>query len=341
MNIIERGRRFVQRLKELSQRSVWDWRRCPRCGKDQTIRNGGYWRRPPTRSRAGRGPLRGARGYGCSGTADARLIHPRICYACGRSYIEEQAWLVRGSWYGREVHRWAVDHWVYARSSLRRSAEMVRSWLGRQERWGMWRPWEEGTAGGERCRLSASTVQRWLGRAGQKAQESVAGHLQGLESSGQFGSDGLWARLRGGGKRVVLTPDWIGGDSVSGLVWGLVVAVGEESAAEWQKLFERAKEAGLLWEKLNGLTSDGAQGLLPPIQSGVRQALEWVHHQRCVWHFWRSLGAEMGRAVAKAAQGLSKEAAEAARQLAREELTALLHAVIDAPSYEQAEQAPD
>jgi len=43
--------------------------------------------------------------------------------------------------------------------------------------------------------------------------------------------------------------------------------------------------------------------------------------------------------VAKAAQGLSKEVAETARRLVREELTALLHAVIDAPSYEQAEQA--
>jgi hypothetical protein len=131
-------------------------------------------------------------------------------------------------------------------------------------------------------------------------------------------------------------------DSVSGLVWGLVVAVGEESAAEWQKLFERAKEAGLLWEKLNGLTSDGAQGLL----AYLRQALEWVHHQRCVGHFWRSLGAELGKALSKAAPtrfkwGLTKEAAEAARQLAREELTALLHAVIDAQSYVQAEQAPD
>jgi len=125
MNIIERGCQFVQRLKELSQRSVWDWRRCPRCGKDQTIRNGGYWRRPWTF--AGRQRVR---------------VQRHRCYVCGRSYAEEQAWLVRGSWYGREVHRWAVDHWVYARSSLRRSAEMVRSWLGRQERWGMWRPWE-------------------------------------------------------------------------------------------------------------------------------------------------------------------------------------------------------
>ena len=314
MNIIERGRGFVQWLRELHQRSLWDWRRCPRCGKDQTIRNGGYWRRPWT----------------FEGRQRVRVQRHR-CYACGRSYIEERAWLVRGSWYGREVHRWAVDCWVYARSSLRRSAEMARSWLGRQERWGMWRPWEEGAAGGERCRLSASTVQRWLGRAGQKARESVPEHLQGLGSSGQFGSDGLWVRLRGGGKRVVLSLV----DSVSGLVWGLVVAVGEESAAEWQKLFERAREAGLLWEKLNGLTSDGAQGLL----AYLRQTLEWVHHQRCVWHFWRSLGAELGKAVAKAAKGLTKEAAETARRLAREELTALLHAVIDAPSYAQAEQS--
>jgi transposase-like protein len=84
MNIIERGCRFVRWLRELNQRSVWDWRRCPRCGKDQTIKNGSYWRRPWT----------------FEGRQGVRVQRHR-CYACGRSYAEERAWLARGSWYGR------------------------------------------------------------------------------------------------------------------------------------------------------------------------------------------------------------------------------------------------
>ena len=54
-------------------------------------------------------------------------------------------------------------------------------------------------------------------------------------------------------------------------------------------------------------------------------------HQRCLWHFWRNL---RGR-LAQACSGL----AEAAAQQARGELLALLHGVLDAPSYEQAEAA--
>ena len=48
-----------------------------------------------------------------------------------------------------------------------------------------------------------------------------------------------------------------------------MVVAGEESAASWTALFERAQEAGLAWETLDGLTSDGAQGLL----SYLRDAL--------------------------------------------------------------------
>jgi len=40
MNIIERGKAFVQHLGELANRSAWDWRRCPHCGGTDTVRNG-------------------------------------------------------------------------------------------------------------------------------------------------------------------------------------------------------------------------------------------------------------------------------------------------------------
>jgi len=258
-------------------------------------------------------------------------IQRHWCRPCGKVYEEEQAYLVPGSWYAREVHRCAVDFWVHGRGSLRRVAEFMRSLIGHQERWWMWHPEERPAEEPGACRLHHSTLHRWLDRAGQKAQESVPGQLQGLGSSGSMGTDGLWARLRGGGKRVVLGLV----DSATGLIRSVIVTEGEERAEHWQRLFARAQEMGLCLDTLNGLTSDGAQGLL----SYLRGALSWVHHQRCVWHFWRSLAADLARAAARAAKGLAKEMGQVAQQAASKELTALLHAVIDAHSYEQAEKA--
>ena len=82
----------------------------------------------------------------------------------------------------------------------------------------------------------------------------------------------------------------------------------------------------MAWDKINGLTSDGAQGLL----SFLRRALPGVHHQRCVWHFWRSLAAELARAVAQSVKGLAQDVAKSAAQTVRRELCTLLHGVIDA-----------
>ena len=112
-------------------------------------------------------------------------------------------------------------------------------------------------------------------------------------------------------------------DSVSGLLWPPVVEVEEERAGSWESLFARAQEAGLDLQGLWAVTSDGAQGLL----AYLRGTLDWVNQQRCVWHLWRSPGGAIGRAGAKAAQ------------VVREELVALIHAIVDAQSYAQAEEA--
>ncbi len=71
----------------------------------------------------------------------------------------------------------------------------------------------------------------------------------------------------------------------------------------------------------------------------LREALGWVHQQRCVWHLWRNLGGAIAHAAAQAAKGLGKEAGPAMRQQVGEELQGLLHAILDARSYEQGEQA--
>lgn len=306
MNMIDRGRLFVQWLLKLAGYTAWEWRRCPHCGSTWTIKNGSYKRRPWT-----------------FGGRQVVRVQRHLCHACHRSYSEEKAWLVRGSWYGREVHRCAVDHWTHVRSSLRRTAEHLRSLLGHQERWLLWHVWEEAEMLRERCYLAASTVHRWTGKAGKKAEQGIADQWVGVENSGHFGADGLWAKLCGKITRVVLGL----GDTVTGMVWAICVAEGEESAKQWVPLFQRAKKAGLALEEINGLVSDWSQGLF----SFMREFLGHVHHQRCVWHFWRSLAGDMARVLSAIA--------EEAREEAGKELKGLLHAVIDARSYEAAEKA--
>jgi predicted Fe-S protein YdhL (DUF1289 family) len=256
-------------------------------------------------------------------------VQRHLCHGCRKTYAETSPWLVRGSWYYRGVRRAAVDHWLHLGTSLRRTAEVLRSWMGHQERWQLWHPLA--SPRGERCTLSASTVHRWLDGAGQRAAESVPGQLEGIGESQELGTDGLWARLKGQGVRVVL----MAVDSVSGLIYPPLVAENEERASVWGQLLERAQAAGLDLQKLRGICSDGAQGLL----SYLRHELAWVEQQRCVWHIWRGLSGELGRAVSRAATGLADEAAEALRRTVRAELAKLIRGVIDAQHAEAAEAA--
>ncbi len=313
MNIIERGKAHLQSLIALARRSVWDWKRCPTCGGTQTSRWGSYTRHP----------------WFLAGGRPAVRVQRHKCYACNKTYSEQSALLVGSSWYAREVHRCAVDHWQHGGTSLRRTAEFLRSWLGHQERWLLWRPLDQ--ASGQRCYLAASTVHRWLDRAGKTAQASVDGQLTGIAHTQAAGTDGLWAKLKGKAQRVVLLVV----DSVSGLLYPPIVAKGEESAGPWQRLFERAKRAGLDLDILRGVTSDGALGLL----AYLRRSLAWVQHQRCVWHLWRNLGGELAKAANKAVGDLTGEVAESIRKQTRDELGGLIHQIVDARSYEQAEAA--
>lgn len=313
MNIIERGKAHLQSLMALAKRRVWDWQRCPTCGGTWTCRWGSYTRQP----------------WSLSGGRATVRVQRHKCHACNKTYSEQSALLVRGSWYARDVHRCAIDHWQHSGTSLRRTAELLRSWLGRQERWLLWRPLDP--PGEASCYLAASTVHRWLDGAGKTAQASVDGQLAGLAQTHAVGTDGLWAKLKGRAQRVVLLVV----DSVSGLVYPPVVARGEASEKPWQRLFERAKRAGLDLEALRGVTSDGAAGLL----AYLRRSLTWVQQQRCVWHLWRNLGGELAQAASKAAGDLTGEAAEQIRQQTRAELGGLIHQILDAQSYEAAEAA--
>ena len=208
---------------------------------------------------------------------------------------------------------------------------MLRSWLGKQERYLLWRPLDSGPEAGEECHLCASTVHRWLDKAGVKAAESVEGQLAGIVQTVAAGTDGLWAKLRGGGRRVVLLLH----DSLTGVIFPPLVAKGEESAKSWQQLFARAQQAGLDLTQLRGVTSDGAKGII----AYLKQGLYWVQHQRCVWHLWRSLKGPMAQAVKEASAELEGAAAKRKGTQIRKELAKLVHNVIDAADYAQAEQA--
>ena len=312
MNIVARARVFVESLRRLGRRTEWERRQCPTCGSNNVHKHGSYTRRP----------------YTSTGRKEVR-VQRYCCQDCGATHSETLPELVIGSWYAREVQRYTIDMYLDLGSSFRRVAEWVRSEVGRQERWHIWHPLS--AADGTRCRLGASTVHRWLHRAGARAESQREGMHAGITSSGQMGTDGLWERLRGGTVCVVLMLR----DSVSGLLWPPVVAAGEETAAAWGAMFTAARDAGLQLEALRVLVSDGAQGLA----SYLRQHLPNVYHQRCIFHFWRNLAREFARQVARAAEGLTGEAAESARAAARNTLGGAVHRIIDASSFGEAEQA--
>jgi len=93
MSIIERGKAFVQHLRELANRSAWDWRRCPRCGSTDTSRNGSRKVHP----------------WMFEGRQEIR-IQRHWCYGCRHSYSESSPFLVRGSWYagGCTASPWTI-----------------------------------------------------------------------------------------------------------------------------------------------------------------------------------------------------------------------------------------
>ena len=311
MNIIERAKGFVESLLNLGKR---DWRECPYCGKRATQKYGSYTRRP----------------YGDQGRTVRRVQRHR-CHVCRKTYSEQAPDLVPRGWYTRAVRRKAVDMCEHLGVSQRKTAAWLRAEIGKQGLYLRWHVLAKLPPDAEWCRLCVRTLGRWLAQAGVVAAQSVTGQLEGIDSSGEVGVDGLWVRLQDGTKRVVLMLV----DTVTGLVYPPQVVKEEESAASWGALFARAEVAGLSLQRINGLVSDGAHGLL----SYLQQALPWVHQQRCKWHLWRSAGGRIATQVRAAIAGLDGEAAQQMAQEVRDSLGGALHAILDATSYAEAEQA--
>ena len=144
-----------------------------------------------------------------------------------------------------------------------------------------------------------------MDKAGIRARKSVPDQLVGVSSSGQVGTDGLWARLLKGQKKVVLALV----DMVTGVIFPPVVVKEEDNGRSWRRVFRRARLAGLDLDQLRGVVSDGANGLI----GYVGRVLSWVNHQRCQFHIWRKLSGELASRVNEAAVGLTGgEAGDAA-----------------------------
>jgi hypothetical protein len=143
MTIMERGRRLVQWVRGRERQTPWEERQCPHCHGHDTGKHGSDPRQPWTRE--GRQPVR----------------LPRYrCRPCRRTFTPDPAVVERRRWYGRDVRRGAIDRWQHGGRSVRRTAQWLRSLVGGQERWQRWRPWTAPPPTPDRCRLSASTVQR-------------------------------------------------------------------------------------------------------------------------------------------------------------------------------------
>jgi transposase-like protein len=305
MSIMERGQAFLQRLRGLVRRTPWDERQCPTCQGHDTWKHGSYQRYPWT----------------LTGQQTVR-VQRYWCRRCRRTFTPERAEVVRRCRYGRDVHRCAIDLWQHGGSSMRRTAEWLRSLIGRQERWYLWRPWATAPPPTAGCRLGASTIHRWLDAAGQGAAQVTRRGLADVPSSGHLGADGLWAKLGGKAKAVVLLLC----DRVTGVVYPPVVAATEDDPAAWGRLVVRAAQAGLRVSQVRGLVSDGSRGLAQFLE----ERLVWVHHQRCVFHLWRNLGGPLRAATTLAVGTVRGAATTAVRQATRRELGALIHAVLDA-----------
>ncbi|MDO8692128.1 MAG: transposase, partial [Dehalococcoidia bacterium] len=168
-------------------------------------------------------------------------------------------------------------------------------------------------------------------KAGIEARKTVPGQLAGVATSGQVATDGLWARLLKGQKKVVLALV----DTVTGVMWPPVAVNEEDSERPWGRMFRRARLSGLDLDQLRGVASDGAKGLI----AYLGHVLTWMNHQRCHLHLWRNLSGELAARVNEAAAGLAGAAAKAVKKKVRAELLSLVRGVLDAGSYAEAEAA--
>ena len=279
MSIIQQARDFVNRLLHPS-----DPRRCPRCHRAMTKKNG---TRPVTFR-----DLDGVR---------TERFQNWWCHLCRRSYYVEDPRRAKGAHYTRRVQRKGLDLYHHLGGSLRGVAECLRSEINPgTERSVIWDPLlREKELPGLRAPLSHTSLWHWLQKAGGKARhkEREEGWRGVVRFSGALVADGTGVVIKG-----VRMPLHLIGDAVS-RVGMRIQRLPQES--EWAIRGQfRALLAwwGLTMEEVKVLISDGA--------AWYQAALDWVlrqaRQQRSIFHLWRNIlpsirayGVQEGEEVAK------------------------------------------
>lgn len=300
MNLIERARDFVKKLL-----SPIDTRHCPHCHSSMIKKFGFY---PVT--------IRDVGGI------HTEKVQRYWCHACRRTFSFPDPRREARSRYARQVQRKALDLYFHVGASLRHTAEWLRSEInGCTERALIWNPLlRQKTPPATPARLNHTTVWRWEQKAAQKVKAHCQqGALRGLiRFSGALVADASTTLIRGGAYPLHLIADAV---THVGLVVRRLRNETEQAIAGQFRLM--LHWWGLLAEQVLVLISDGAASY----RFVLDRVLRWAQQQRSLFHLWRNISPSL------------RTFAEGAAEEALDILLDMVHAVWDASSLAEAEEA--
>ena len=300
MSIIESAREFVKKLLRAP-----DARRCPYCHQRMTKRNGSHT-----------ATVRDVGGM------HTERVQRYWCHLCRCTYSVPSPCRAARARYSRQVQRKALDLYFHVGASLRATAEWLRSEINQgTERTVIWNPLLRLKPPPEEvARLHHTSVWRWEQDAAQRVQaQAQAGSLRHLiRFSGAMVADATGVHIRG-----VATPLHLIADAVTrvGLAVRRLRTENERTIAAQFRLV--LAWWGLQAEEVRVLTSDGA----PYYHYVLERVLRWAKQQRSLFHLWRNITPQL--------QAFGQHAADETMQM----LTDMIHAVWDAPSLPEAQQA--
>jgi len=300
MNIIECARGFVKELLH-----PIDARRCPYCHHSLTKKHGFY----------------GVTIRDLDGVRQEK-VQRYWCHLCRRTYSLPDPRREACARYTRRVQRKALDLYFHVGASLRAAAEWLRSEINRcTERALIWDPLLRHQPAPEAvARLEHTTIWRWEQKLAQrvKARAQQGGFQRLIRFSGALVADATGICIRG-----VSTPLHLIADAVTRV--GLAVS---RLRTESEPVIAGQFRLVLAWwalvpEQVLVLLSDGALYY----RYVLDRLLRWAKQQRSLFHLWRNLTPHL--------QAFAEHAADEAMQM----LLDMIHAVWDASSLSEAEEA--
>jgi transposase-like protein len=300
MNIIESAWDFVKKL--LDPTDPW---RCPYCHQRMTKKHGFYTV-----------TIRDV------GGVHQEKVQRYWCHLCHCTYSPPDPRREARARYTSQVRRKALDLYFHVGSSLRAAAQWLRSEINQgTERALIWNPLLRLQPPAETiARLNHSSVWHWEQEAAQRVQrQAQQGRLQRLiRFSGALVADASAIYIRG-----VPTPLHLIADAVTrvGLVVGRLRTESETVIAGQFRL-------ALAWwalraEDVRVLISDGAAYY----RYVLDRVLRWAKQQRSLFHLWRNITPHL--------QAFAEHAADEAMDILHD----MIHAVWDAPSLQEAQDA--